>query len=400
MRTAVAVVAVIVALIVGAGVGYLGAVGNSSTKEETVTVATTQTSFSTLTSASTTLTQTSLQTSVVTTTIGESPISVASVETAAVPIAGSPRTIALNPNASRVYVADWFSNHLTVINAQTHSVMTTVLLPADSNNGIAIDYKTGMVYALVSGGVVEVNGTTNAVVRELSMNLGAGALALDPGLQTVYGTVGGPTAKQSTTGRLLGLDVTTGAVVANISLGYWANSLVADPHTHMIYAAGCAGSFVCGSEMSIVNGTSKSLVATVRLGNVGYPRITMDFGRNVVFVSGGAQLTALSGTNGRILYNADSQVCGPFDSVAISSSPNQLLAISLDTNYLLAYDETSGVLVNMYSFSGTPQYVAFNPGTGEVYVTNSGQLLTFKNSASLGHVNGNLTGLGINCPLP
>lgn len=60
-------------------------------------------------------------------------------------------------------------------------------------------------------------------------------------------------------GRPLGLDVRTGAVVANISLGYSANSLVADPYTRTVYATGCAGSFVCASKMSIVNGTSKHL---------------------------------------------------------------------------------------------------------------------------------------------
>ena len=91
------------------------------------------------------------------------PIPFASVETANISIGGHPRTIAVNPNTSRIYVADWFSNNLTVIDASSHSVIAVVALPADDDNGIAIDYNTDMIYVLLQGGVAEVNGSTNKV---------------------------------------------------------------------------------------------------------------------------------------------------------------------------------------------------------------------------------------------
>ena len=56
----------------------------------------------------------------------------------------------------------------------------------------------------------------------------------------------------------------------------------------MIYAVGCANSFVCDSEASVVNGISNNPVTTVQLGSLDYPRVTMNPETNVVYVSGGA----------------------------------------------------------------------------------------------------------------
>ena len=114
----------------------------------------------------------------------------------------------------------------------------------------------------------------------------------------------------------------------------------------------------------------------------------------------GEHTVALNGSNGEIIFNTNSLECGPFDSMAVIPPLNQVAAISLDYNYLLVYDGVSGTLVNMYFFQSTPQFVAFNPNTDELYVTTSGQLLSFHNSASTGNVNSALVGSGQNCPLP
>jgi len=202
-------------------------------------------------------------------------------------------------------------------------------------------------------------------------------------------------------------------IVANVSLGYWADSLAINPNSHMIYAVGCANSFVCGAEISVVNGTSQTLLKTVKLGSDAYPRVAVDPKWNLVYVSGVPQLYVLDGY-GDLIYVLNSQSCGPFDSMTVVQtsgqkiigqmlvpSSNQVLAVSLDYNYILAYDGTTGALVNMYSFPSSPQYVTYNPSTSAVYVTSSsGQLLTFPIMVTPGHVNSTLVGSGIDCPLP
>lgn len=378
MRNEIVGVILVVLVAASLSAGYL--VGSGNRQTNTLTLASTLT--------------TTVESTVTSTVVMGSPVPIASVETADVSIGGAPRTIAVDPNASRIYIADWFSNNLTVVDASSHSVTARVLLPASDNNGIAIDYNTNMVYVLVEGGVAEVNGTTDKVVGELPLDFGAGSLAYDPSTHIIYGS------PQTGNGSLVGADVRTGSVVANISLGYWADSLAIDPYTDMIYAVGCSGSFVCGSQVSIVNGTSETLLKTVQLGSAYYSRVTMDTKTNLVYVSGEAQLVALNGTDGKMVYNSNPQTCGPFDSLAVIPSSNQVLAVPLNYDYLLIYDGASGALVNMYSFSSAPQYVAFNPNTNELYVTLSGELLAFHSASSTGNVNSTLIGSGQMCLPP
>jgi YVTN family beta-propeller protein len=323
-----------------------------------------------------------------------SPLPISSVEAANISIGGSPRTIAIDPSTNRVYVADFFYNNLTVVDSKTNSVVARIALPADDNNGIAVDPNTNMVYVLVEGGVAEVNGTTNKVAGELQLDFGAGSMAYDPSNHMIYGSNG------AGNGSLVGADVRTGDVVWNTSLGYWANSLAVDPQTNVVFAVGCYQGFVCDSVVSVVDGTNGRILNKITLGNDAYPRVTMNLVTHVAYVSGSAQLVALNGTTGRILFQVNSMVCGPFDSMAADPSSNQLLVVSLDYNYVLAYDGTSGALLNMYSLPSTPQFVAFNSKTNEAYVTIGSQLLSFQNSAGAGHYNSALVGSGQGCPLP
>ena len=323
-----------------------------------------------------------------------SPLPISSVETANISIGGSPRTIAIDPNTNRVYVADFFYNNLTVVDATTNSVVARVALPADDNNGIAVDPNTNMVYVLVEGGVAEVNGTTNKVVGELHLDFGAGSMAYDPSNHLIYGSNG------AGNGSLIGVDVLTGDVVWNASLGYWANSVTVDPQTNVVFAVGCYQDFVCDSVASAVNGTNGMILNKITLGNDDYPRVTMNLVTHVAYVSGSAQLVALNGTTGKIVFDVNSMACGPLDSMAADPSSNQLLAVSLDYNYILAYDGTSGALLNMYSLPSTAQFVAFNSNTIEAYVTIGSQILSFQNSAGAGHYDSALVGSGQGCPLP
>ena len=323
------------------------------------------------------------------------PVPISSVETANITIGGSPRTIAVNPNTSRIYVADYFSNTLTVVDSRTNSVVARVALPADNNNGIAIDSNTNTIYVLTTGGVVEVNGTSNQIVAQLPFDFGPGTLAYDPSNRVVYGFIGGGN------GSLVGVDVQTGKVVLNVSLGFGADSVVVNPLTHLVFAAGCdPEGLVCNSVVSLVNGISGKVLNTVPIGNFAYPRVTMSAVADVAYVSGSAQLVALNGTTGSLIYAVNSLACGPFDSMVTDPSSHQVDAVSLDYNYVLAYDGTSGALVNMYSFSTSPDYIALDPNTNVMYVTVGSQLLAFQSIAGAGHVNSTLVGSGQSCPIP
>jgi len=389
MRNGAIASLLVVAILVGAGATYLAGYVN----ERTVTSFSTSVSTSTYTTTyvSTEVQTTTLTVNSVTTMIGGTPIPVTSVETGNVSIGGSPYTIAVNPNASKIYVAGG-SNVLTVIDAVSHSVVARVTLPSASNSGISIDYKTGMVYVLVQNGITEINGTTNQIAGELPINFGYRSIAYDSSTDTIYGSTG--------SGSVIGVDSHTGKVTGNVSIGYWADDVLVNPQLNLIYAVGCnEQGLVCNSTISVVNGTSAKLMNETRLGSLYYATATIDEETGIVYVSGYSQLVALN-PYGAVIYNYYPDTCGPFIGMADDPAVNQVIMAPQNYNYLLVYNGWFGNLLNMYSLPDSPQYVAFNPVTNETYVIVSESLLTFNGITSTGHVNDTLIGAGQFCPLP
>jgi DNA-binding beta-propeller fold protein YncE len=405
MRRSAVVISVVAILVVASlAAGYLA--GTRTQHTETLTSTSTLTSQQTVTSILTS--QKTITSAITSTMFTGQPISVAEIETANTTIGGSPYSIAINPNDSRIYVTNLFSNNLTVVYTPVWSaspLISNVALPSRAG-GIAIDYSTGTVYVAVSGGIEELNGSTNQVMGELRLGL-SGSLAYNPFTHIIYGLSGnGYLSGSEGFQSLTAADVRTGVVVANISLGYLAQGVALDSKTGMVFAVGCdEQGVVCNSMASVVNGTDESLVATVRLGSEYGASMAVDPETDVVYVSGEDQLAALNGTNGDIIYSANPLVCA-LDGMVVIPSSDQLAAVSGTGtgNYVLVYDGASGALVNMYSFPSGLQSVASNPNTGELYATQSSeflsQLVSFPNAASTGSVDSALIGNGQGCLPP
>ena len=375
-------------VVLGTGTGYLIGVSNRDT---TTVVSTTTTTF---------------------TTPSGSPIPISSLLTGDVTVGGAPRLIAVDSLTHRVYVTDWFSENVSVIDALSHTLLATIVLPGSSNSGIAIDPGTDVIYVSVAGcinrvnatnscnanppptqegGIVEINGTTNTIMGELHHPVGVGDLAFNPSTHILYGY----------SSSLLAIDVRTGSVVANISLNIAASGIAVDPSTNMVYVAGCKGDFFCDSELAIVNGSTEGVQSIVHLGFGTYPRVSLNQATHEVYVSGDARIVAINGTSGATLFDARTGTCAVLDGLGLVQSSNQILAVSLNLDYLLVYDGNSGTLANMYASSSEPQYAAYNNATQEIYITLfSGHLLSFHDVNSIGNANGGLIGPGNNCPLP
>ena len=401
---------VLAALVIGLLVGGVAtyALAGASLSRTTTTSISTLVSASTVTSLQTVTSSTTVEktvTSVLTSTVlGRQPINTTDVVIANTTAVGG-IAIAVNAEAGAVYVLG--TSSLTVVNASSHSVIANVPLLGNNTGGVvhaglAVDIGTGTVYASVQGEVVEVNGSTNTVVGEIPLNLGA--LAFDYATDVLWGTVPSgnpnPSPSQTQTGRLVGVDVLTGSIVANVSLGFSPDDITVDHWTNMVYADGCAGSFVCGSEVAIVNGTTGTLVTTVDMRSAYFPAMTMNLSTDVLYVTGMAQLAALNGTDGQVIFSSNPQTCGPFLAMAVIPASNEVLMVPQNYDFLLVYNGTSGALVNMYSLAGPANGVAYNPDTDQLYLAANGDLLALHDVRATGNVNATLIGAGQACGLP
>ncbi len=388
------IAAVLVVLVLAAlGAGYF--IDNSNRLVTTVTSTSIETTTYTLIEPFTatslqpfpvTTTATSAETFTVTSTLTLGiPVPLSSVETANISIGGSPDTIAINPNTGRIYVSGE-SNILTVINGTSYKIVANITLPASADGAIAIDNKTDIIYVLLQNGVAEINGSSNQIIMELPLSLGS--MAYDSSTDTIYGSAPG--------NYLVGANAQTGMVIANVSLGYGADILV-NPQMNFVYAVGCNEyGLACNSTVSVLNGTNVKLVNQTDLGSPYYATTAIDESTGFVYVSGEAELVELNSL-GNVIYNSYPETCGPFLSMTVSPTLDQIIMAPQNYNYILVYNEQFGNLVNMYSLPSPAQYVAFNPNTNETYAIISDSLIAF-HSVGTGYVNATLIGVDGFCP--
>jgi hypothetical protein len=389
MRNTVIGVTLAILIAAGLGVGYL-ANSSGNSHPETTTSTFTPTSQQNTTSIITMTSMTTFSMSV-----GQ-PIPVATVETGNFSLPGGLAYV-LDSSTDRMFILG--TSSLAVVDMPSGSVIANITLPANNtggliNAGLAVDPSTGTVYASVQGEVVEVNGSTDTIVRELPLNFGT--LAFEPTTHMLWGTQPGHWA-------LVEVDPLTGSVVANVSIGFSPFDIAVDPGTGLVYSDGChQEGLVCFSWASIVNGTSGTPVAKVALGSGDYPTMALDPETHVLYVSGEQQLAAINGTTGAVIFNVNPQTCGPFVNIVVDPSLNLVLtAPATGYNYLLAYDGATGNLVDMYSFSSTPAPIALNPSNGQLYLwTTAGPFLSIRLLSTTGNVNSTLIGGGEACGLP
>jgi len=99
-------------------------------------------------------------------------------------LAGSdPEAIAINPNGSRVYVATFSNDTITVIDTATNTILTTIPLPVGSDPvGIAITPDGSRAYFTNSGrdNVTVLDTAINAVIATLPAGVGPQGIAITP----------------------------------------------------------------------------------------------------------------------------------------------------------------------------------------------------------------------------
>jgi len=408
MRSEALVGVIAILVIASLGAGYLAGSGVRQTEPRTVTSVATSTMHT-----------------------GQ-PIQAADVEAASISLGGA-SDLAVDVNASRVYVERFtpasMSYSLTVIDTSSDTVVANFTLPSPTDynpaeggsscSDLVVDDSTGTVYVIyageiVAGEIVAVNSSNDAVIGEVPVSLGALAPftcvpSLDTSTNVLWGTATYPEPGQpkGLVGSVIGVNVLTGSVVEDLSLGFAAGYAVVDPYTGMVYVDGCTENvaYVCDTEqLAIINGTSGSLVTTVNLNDPFYPHIALDPSTDVVYVTGGSQLVAVNGTNGNVIFRVYPETCGP-SSIAVIPSTDQVLMASINyPNYLSVYDGANGTLVNMYSFpsNSLPYFEGYDAGTGELYVSvfvgAGADLLALHDVQATGNVNATLIDVGCGPP--
>ncbi|MGA3210861.1 MAG: beta-propeller fold lactonase family protein [Terriglobales bacterium] len=274
---------------------------------------------------------------------------------AAAPLAAgtNPNAVAANPATNTVYVANGESNDVTVISASG----STTTLPAGTNPvAVAVNPVTDTVYVANQGSnnVTEIDGATNTVTGTVTAGTAPVAVTVNPLTGMVYVANGGSnnvTAINGATGSTSTIAVGTNPVAAAVN-----------PVTNTVYVAN-AGS----NNVTAINGAANS-TTTIAAG-ADPVAIAVNPVTNLVYVAnqGADTVTVIDGAD-----NSTS-------TLAAGSAPNAL-TVNPATNTVYV---SNGSSANMTVINGAtnstatvatgldPVAIAANPATNTIYTANS-----------------------------
>src|SRR5919109_2964247 len=232
-----------------------------------------------------------------------------------------PIGIAVNPNTNKVYVANEYSNTVSVIDTETDKVQATInvgIFPY----GIDINPLNNRVYVTNRGSntVSVIDGSINSKLADITVGKSPVGVVVNPSANWIYVT-------NLNDGTVSVIDGITNEVIDTISVGKAPYGIEVNPLFNKIYVGD-----IIKNTVSLIDGETNKISANISLGK----RPT------------GLEIDLTKGRNKLYVANHDS------DSISV---------IDIVTNK---------VIDNISSVGDSPVGMAINPLTNKLYISNIG----------------------------
>jgi YVTN family beta-propeller protein len=246
----------------------------------------------------------------------------AQVVVATVPVGSAPVQVTVNPTTNMVYVANFLSSDVTVINGATYSTTTVKDPNASGPYDVAVNSVTNMIYVpnFDSGNVTVIDGATNATTTVRDPNAGCPAFA------------------------------------------------AVNSQTNKIYVTNW-----CSANVTVIDGTTNS-TTTVDVGD-GPLYLAVNEVTNTIYVSNqrGGNVTVINGaTNGTTTVtdpNAEPDTGG----IAVDTLTNNIYVANSGSNNVTVIDGATNATTTVTAPNTVnPSWVAINQTTDTIYINNGG----------------------------
>jgi YVTN family beta-propeller protein len=191
---------------------------------------------------------------------------------AMVTVQQSPHGVAVNSAAKRLYVVNYDSNTLTVINSQTYAVVKTVA-GGNGPNGVAYNPTNNLIYiaARNSNKVRVMRASDYSLVKTISVGSQPNGIAVNATTNRIYVANYG-------SGTVSVISGSTNTVIKTLAVGSEPSMLVVNPATNKAYV-----SLHGAGRIAVISGTST--VTSVDIYSAGPYGIALDAQRNLVYVA-------------------------------------------------------------------------------------------------------------------
>lgn len=291
---------------------------------------------------------------------------------ATIPTGVCPIGVAVDNVNGLVYVADFSSDNVTVINGATNSVVGAVSIPVYGGSpwGVATDPVNGNIYVsywapvfnytsgepLPNGSVYVIDPVTERLSGSIAVQAQPGGLAVDS-------TTGEVFVADNAATNVSVINESSVQVAATIQVGYYPGSPAVDAASGNVYVT-------TEESVKVIDGATRAVLRSISV--PGVQDIAVDVATDALYASTGSNLTTVNLSTGEV---DGTFVAGMF-----------LLGIAVDpqTGYLFAadfgranelgnvsvIDAETNAIVERIPVGINPGYVAFDPRNDFVYVTN------------------------------
>jgi YVTN family beta-propeller protein len=295
---------------------------------------------------------------------------------AIVNVGTNPTQVAANPVTNKIYVSNYGGKSVTMINGNDNSTTTTTV--GSYPGPLVVDPVTDSVYVLIgqatSGkdSVAVLKGSTNAFQTTIKVgggtSTGASCIAVNPATGKAYVGCTENSTKVPTVTRITESDNGTSVITIG---GYTSTAscvvrgVAVNPATNKIYAG-------WGNDtVSVIDGSAETVTKIFIKTNVNPKRVAVNPATNKIYVScdnTSSNAYVIDGSN-----NSVTSIGGTYSAildVVVNPITNRKYIISYTSGKLqIIRNDESWKAIN----TGTnPQGVAVNPVTNKIFVTNFG----------------------------
>jgi YVTN family beta-propeller protein len=200
-----------------------------------------------------------------------------------VSVGKKPLAITYNPNNNHVYVANTFSDTVSVIDTlRNNNIISNIAVghfPGNSSSGIAYNSNNDNIHVanIGSDSVSEIDGSTNAVTSTIKQLFNPAGIAYDPVNGYVY-----VANKESNTVSVIDT-LGNNKVIATIPVGTSPSAIIFDSDNGRVYVAN-TGSDNSRDTISVIDTSINRVIATIPVSN-GPNGITLDSSSGKIYVS-------------------------------------------------------------------------------------------------------------------
>ncbi|MFK7695169.1 X2-like carbohydrate binding domain-containing protein [Paenibacillus sp. HJGM_3] len=266
----------------------------------------------------------------------------------------TPEAVAVNPVTNKIYVANYGSTFVTVIDGASNT--TTTVLAGTNPTAIAVNPVTNKIYVANTGSasVTVIEGVSNTPTA-VPVGTSPSAIAVNPVTNTIYVANTGSAS----------VTVIDGAsnTPTTVPVGTSPSAIAVNPVTNKIYVANASS-----NNVTVIDGASNTTTPVAAETN---PRaIVVNPVTNKIYVTnyGSANVTVIDGAS-----NTMTPIAAETNPRAIVVNPvtNKIYVANEGSTSVTVIDGASNTTTRVVAGS-SPWEITVNPVTNKIYVTNAG----------------------------